>query len=213
MKKQSLFALLLLGAFLTSCGIGTDDESESRTPIFPVEEEEETPSSSSEENSQPVTPSESSSTPSPSPIPSDNPHNAHRVYHYVAKEATCTEAGNLECWYCVNDHSISLIEVKGRYNLEGTSTSSTFDEHDACYIEPLSHHLVFDGYEWKNNNTEADACYHCDNEGCNYTVKYHAHVDVNEAAATCTHAGSGIYVAHYGSEDPQQKIKIGRAHV
>ena len=156
MKKYNLFVLGLLSAFLVSCAddiLIKDSNSEESEPT--ITSSEETPEDSSSSTSSDNGGSNGGGT-------NTNPHKNHTVYHYAARSATCTEAGNLEAWYCYNDHTYYLSNPGGIV-IDTQSVITPNPEAD-YYIAPLGHDLSFEGFEWNTDLTEAKAVYVCSHD-------------------------------------------------
>ncbi|MCR5543032.1 MAG: Ig-like domain-containing protein, partial [Eubacterium sp.] len=131
------------------------------------------------------------------------PKTEHVLKHTPAKAATCTEDGNIECWYC------SGCEKYYR-DAEG---NTEIDRKDAV-IEALGHDWNETTYVWSENNeqficTAEKKCNNNTEDSCNIseTVTI-AKVDmVVKTEATCTNDGVGVYTAEFTNEAFETQTK------
>ena len=86
----------------------------------------------------------------------------HSMTHTAAKAATCTEAGNLEYWYCSNC-------MKYYKNEEGTQA---YAGQSATVIKKLDHQLTKVAYKAPTCEEDGNPAYeYCTREGCGYSTK------------------------------------------
>ena len=146
----------------------------------------------------------------------------HYEHNYVPQviQPTCTDKGytTYVCTRCGNHYEESYVPATGHTwsdwvvdpdnpvtctedgkEIRTCSVCGTVERRDATHY---GHDIVFDHFEWANQNTTAKAVYIC-SHGCGETEKYDAEMSFEpNVSPTCSDTGSGTYTATY--EDHSQ---------
>ena len=196
MKKHNLFVVGLLSAFLVpACDrvvTSTDNSNSDNNTNTPAGETDSGNNSSGN--------NEGGGSGSGNNNNNNDPHKNHTVYHYAARSATCTEPGNLEAWYCYNDHTYYLSNPGGI--VIDTESIITPNPQAEYYIAPLQHELEFEGFEWNEDLTYAEAVYVCSHDS-NHVFRYNASLEdltEDEDQPTCFTSGTKRVRATYEDE-------------
>ena len=126
MKNKKLLSLLLLTGLLASCGTtfeGSSSESSSEQTTSESESESQHSGSGSDSSHD-----HSSSEVSPC-------EDGHTLTHYLGQEATCTEDGYLECWFCSECQELFFTKPKG----EVTEANAPLDSDHRAHIHAEGH--------------------------------------------------------------------------
>ena len=139
MKKRNLLSLLLLTGLLASCGVTVQDSSEAPAPGPSETSSEHDHSHEGDDSSEG---GDSSHHGGDSSSEEEDPcAHGHTLTHYLGKEATCTELGYVEAWYCNECSTLFLTKPEGTVKEAGKSLTT-----DSRTILPVLGHKFPDSY-------------------------------------------------------------------
>ena len=131
MKKRTAFIFVLLSAFLTSCGITTNDTSSTRKVVLSSEETSEDTSEHDHSHDHSDTSESEDTSSEDSSVVVDPCANGHTLLHYAPVAPTCLENGYEEGWFC---------EVCGRsFSTQPEGTVEESSGNSGKRVAPLGH--------------------------------------------------------------------------
>lgn len=139
MKKRNLLSLLLLTGLLASCGVTVQDSSDAPAPSSSETSSEHDHSHEGDDSSEG---GDSSHHGGDSSSEEEDPcAHGHTLTHYLGKEATCTELGYVEAWYCNECSTLFLTKPEGT-----VKESEKYLTTDSRTILPALGHKFPDSY-------------------------------------------------------------------
>lgn len=131
MKKRTAFIFVLLSAFLTSCGITTNDTSSTRKVVLSSEETSEDTSERDHSHDHSDTSESEETSSEDSSVAVDPCANGHALLHYAPVAPTCLENGYEEGWFC---------EICGRsFSTQPEGTVEESSGNSGKRVAPLGH--------------------------------------------------------------------------
>jgi|GEM_PF-4924569 len=131
MKKRTAFIFVLLSAFLTSCGITTNDNSSTRKVVLSSEETSEDTSEHDHSHDHSDTSESEETSSEDSSVVVDPCANGHTLLHYAPVAPTCLENGYEEGWFC---------EVCGRsFSTQPEGTVEESSGNSGKRVAPFGH--------------------------------------------------------------------------
>lgn len=159
MKKRTAFIFVLLSAFLTSCGITTNDTSSTRKVVLSSEETSEDTSEHDHSHDHSDTSESEDTSSEDSSVVVDPCANGHRLLHYAPVAPTCLENGYEEGWFC---------EVCGRsFSTQPEGTVEESSGNSGKRVAPLGHSFpenwtVIQEEDCTHDGIKEKKCVRCD---------------------------------------------------
>lgn len=144
----------------------------------------------------------------------------HIGNHYEAKDATCTEAGNVEFWACCECHHQYLTEPSGGTWTDAGELSSTLDSSHIAYVAPTGVHdyvySVIDSTTTEGNVDIVKACGMCgellDDTVYNTMVKKlgaeYVIEDLADSYKPWSKTSEGVYTSQSGHDGSSSYMKV-----
>ena len=116
--------------------------------------------------------------------------------HFDRKEATCTEPGNIEYWYCEGCNKYFSDEA-GKTEIEEEDTKLPATGHD--WGKPV--------YKWSNDNTACTAIRTCKRDKNHRETAQATVTSRTTQAPTCTEPGKTTYTAKFAVDWAKKRTK------